>query len=71
MININNVDYYSLYKNVNWLGALCNNVGFLVENNDVDNIKHINNESSLGNGNNAKHNDINNDNNIDYNPSYQ
>ena len=42
----------------------------LVENNDAANTKRTNNKSSLGNGNNAKQNDVNNDNNIDYNPSY-
>ena len=57
-------------KRDDYLGALCNNEGSFVENNDADNIKHTNNKSSLGNGNNAKHNDMNNGNNLDYNPSY-
>ena len=48
---------------------MCNNEDCVIEINNNDNIKFTNNKSLLGIHNNDKHNEVSNDNNIDYNPS--
>ena len=53
------------------LGTLRNNEDCVNEINDDGNIKRTNNTSLLGTAtNNAKHNEVSNDNNIEYNHSY-
>ena len=74
MTNNNSVDYYPSHEHDGdgSLGVLSNNEGHLVvENNDAaNNIERTNNKSLIDINNNAKHNEVSNDNNIDYNSLY-